>query len=609
MKTKILFCFLLSALEISAATIEVNTRTFTSEPTQRRRTTLTLIEAGPVVAGPWLIAGDSVAAFTSTNGVAYYSNVLAGSYRLDIAGTPGRSFPITVPDTNGVLSAAALVNSTNINTHFYTATQVDALIAGIVIDGGGTPGALTNADSRTVYLSALRTTNDIISSGTVVAYGGIGSVFGQFEGDGAGLTNIPQAGVTGLSDSFNTTSNGLLARLIATNNAILNLVPIRTFVAGTNIVLLTNSSTLTIHGTATGGSSTQTNISHTAVTNLTDRLAQFAATNAVDAALITGDLAIEDAYFTNAFFLRTNGLAYFDANGQLQLSNTISAALVPAALTNNDTRVIALFDDFSSGAGKEQQMTVNESVGFVLTNLNNTSSFSVDPEGIVTTTGSYIGNGIGLTNIIGTNVVVDTTGFDGNLASSGATNVQRLAQAVDDLTVSGGGLSTITNRGYMLFPDGALGITAATQPFTTSNRVHVFRHQVYAPVSLSNVVVRIVTADVGKFFGLSLYTGDGNTRVWDSGPITGDNTGAVSINFTPITIEPGVYYMGWSANSTTLAYSGANMDNAWLYFLLPASPQVFHGYAANTGLAGQNPPTLGALTDDIIVPPLLLFSK
>jgi hypothetical protein len=34
--------------------------------------------------------------------------------------------------------------------------------------------------------------------------------------------------------------------------------------------------------------------------------------------------------------------------------------------------------------------------------------------------------------------VIDATGFDGNLASSGATNVQRLAQAVDDLTVGGG---------------------------------------------------------------------------------------------------------------------------------------------------------------------------
>jgi hypothetical protein len=184
----ILLLGILVAADLRSAVIEANSRNFTSEPTQRRRLTLTLIEAGPVVAGPWLIAGDSESQFTATNGVAYFSNVLSGAYRLDIAGSPGRSFPITVPDTNGVLSAAALVNTTNLNTDFYTATQVDALIAAgagsafaaadtVVSNGlsarllatntalvdritaatngitGGTSGALTNNDTRTVTLT------------------------------------------------------------------------------------------------------------------------------------------------------------------------------------------------------------------------------------------------------------------------------------------------------------------------------------------------------------------------------------------------------------------------------------------------------------------------
>jgi len=149
---KILFIlFILSSLAVESATVKVDTRNFTSEPTIRRRTTLTLIEQGPVVAGPWLVAGDSVAKFTDTNGVAYYSNVLAGAYRLDVAGTPGRSYPITVMDTNVLLNAADLVNTTNLNTSFYTAAQVDALIA---IGAGGLtnnqvlPGIPTTTNAR-----------------------------------------------------------------------------------------------------------------------------------------------------------------------------------------------------------------------------------------------------------------------------------------------------------------------------------------------------------------------------------------------------------------------------------------------------------------------------
>lgn len=205
-----------SAFEASAATLEVNTRNFTSEPTMRRRATMTLIEAGPVVAGPWLIAGDSDAKFTDTNGVCYFSNVLAGAYRLDIAGSPGRSFPITIPDTNGLLSAAAFVNSTNANTHFYTATQVDAKIAAAVSGVGGNPNALTNNNASAVTLA-----DDLTVSGNLITPSQIsapaGADFGVasvtagafvaaaagFTGSGANLTDLPAAELTGTLPALN----------------------------------------------------------------------------------------------------------------------------------------------------------------------------------------------------------------------------------------------------------------------------------------------------------------------------------------------------------------------------------------------------------------------
>jgi len=169
---KTLLILLLGTLvtaDLRSAVIEANSRNFTSEPTQRRRLTLTLIEAGPVVAGPWLIAGDSESQFTATNGVAYFSNVLAGAYRLDIAGSPGRSFPITVPDTNGVLSAAALVNTTNLNTDFYTATQVDALIAA----GAGSAFAAADTVVSNGLSARLLATNTALVARITAATNGI----------------------------------------------------------------------------------------------------------------------------------------------------------------------------------------------------------------------------------------------------------------------------------------------------------------------------------------------------------------------------------------------------------------------------------------------------
>ncbi len=233
MKKYFAIFYLLSSIFLvaDAATLQVNSRNFTSEPTQRRRVTLTLIEAGPVVAGPWLVAGDSVAKFTDTNGVAYYSNVLAGAYRLDVAGSPGRSYPITVMDTNVLLNAADLVNSTNLNTSFYTAAQVDALL--VNAGGGGsldtdTVTAIADAAARAqmqagsnpvVATSVTAGSANIsgITAVTINASGGI-SATGGFTGPGAGLTQIPAGQLTGTisQDRFPATINANISGNAAT---------------------------------------------------------------------------------------------------------------------------------------------------------------------------------------------------------------------------------------------------------------------------------------------------------------------------------------------------------------------------------------------------------
>ncbi len=117
-----------------AGNLLVDVHSFTSANIVNRRITLTLLDPGPITAGPWLIAGDSVAQFTDTNGITIFTNVLAGGYRLDIAGTPSRSFPFGMPDTNSIPSGfttnvVGLIGATNTLPWFYTAAQLDALLA------------------------------------------------------------------------------------------------------------------------------------------------------------------------------------------------------------------------------------------------------------------------------------------------------------------------------------------------------------------------------------------------------------------------------------------------------------------------------------------------
>lgn len=110
-----------------AADLQVNIRNHTAGPVANRRVTLKLQQPGPVVQGPWLIAGDYLVQRTDTNGLTTFSNVLAGDYSVTLYGSPERSFVFTVPDTTATLNVATLTGS-NSTPSYYTAAQVDALV-------------------------------------------------------------------------------------------------------------------------------------------------------------------------------------------------------------------------------------------------------------------------------------------------------------------------------------------------------------------------------------------------------------------------------------------------------------------------------------------------
>lgn len=174
----LLTILLIVCLTVSSfgANVLVDVRTISSGAVRNRRVTVTLVEPGPVALGNWVFVGDSVTQFTATNGTTTFSNLLTlGSYRLDVAGAPSRSFLFCVSSTNGTWNVTELFGdcTTNQIVNYYTADQIDALVFGTNYSTT-LAASLTNNDTRTIALAGgsltiggrLLATNTVANGGT-----------------------------------------------------------------------------------------------------------------------------------------------------------------------------------------------------------------------------------------------------------------------------------------------------------------------------------------------------------------------------------------------------------------------------------------------------------
>jgi len=150
MKRLSAFCFLLSALVASAATLTVPVADLTQGNVNNRRLTLTSTDS-PRQSGAALITVEPKTQFTDSNGTTTFTNVLWGNYRLDIAGTPGTAFRFFVPDTNATLSVLTLITNhtaPNPATNFWNVAQADArFVRGVA---AGTNGIATSTNNGVV---------------------------------------------------------------------------------------------------------------------------------------------------------------------------------------------------------------------------------------------------------------------------------------------------------------------------------------------------------------------------------------------------------------------------------------------------------------------------
>lgn len=136
-----LVLFVASASADTSAHILVSLRDLGQTAVSRRAVSLTPLTPYPRTIDTNLVTRDIRRLFSDTNGLCTFSNVLWGTYRLDIWGVPSSTFALTLGTNQaGTVSAAALVTTSgllppNPATNYYTQAQVDALLNNATTSG------------------------------------------------------------------------------------------------------------------------------------------------------------------------------------------------------------------------------------------------------------------------------------------------------------------------------------------------------------------------------------------------------------------------------------------------------------------------------------------
>jgi len=171
---------------------------------------------------------------------------------------------------------------------------------------------------------------------------------------------------------------------------------------------------------------------------------------------------------------------------------------------------------------------------------------------------------------------------------SGAAETHAGTATVASLTVIASGFTNAANNGT--FTVAANGSTT----ITLNNAGGVSESSSTGNIS--------VVSTVSSHAGFGLYNTSGNLVI--SGTVTGGALGVVSATVSPVIIKPGTYYFCWTSDTTT----STSVPNGSLYLsggqtafpygtMMPAITTGSYMFtAANVGVSGVLPATLGALT-------------
>jgi hypothetical protein len=161
------------------------------------------------------------------------------------------------------------------------------------------------------------------------------------------------------------------------------------------------------------------------------------------------------------------------------------------------------------------------------------------------------------------------------------------------------------NEGYMFLPlvhfgdlGGVLGEVGAKDQ--TRFAQFVLPHTII----VQDLTYEVVTKAAGQNCGISIYDSTGTETAVTTGAFSAASTGIVTVALgSAQTLSPGVYFVGWTCDSTTPKLRAWRTDagNTIVADFLnnnTASPNERVGTAANSGSAGDPPATLGTRTAD-----------
>jgi hypothetical protein len=356
--------------------------------------------------------------------------------------------------------------SSNTNTSVVVVTAPGPAGTRGPIGPQGNTGTITgNGGINSTGSSILSGSLDVI--GNLVVTGSVTAI--SFSGSGAGLTNIPASGITGLnlsrvasgsvSASVGLSTNSFT--VVSGSNTLFNIdntggiTGSAIYISGSAVYL--NGPTIRLYGNATLNDAAIT----TTATTTTDRIQ-------------SGTVTASVATLGNAFTLQSTGNTVFKISTAGQASGSFlgdGSGLVNIPASG----IVGL--NLSQIASATATASISAASGFqVNTNTGITGSLIVTAGASGSFSGSFQGNGSGLTNvpasgIVGLNLSQVATGSVSASVNVGSTTFQVVSGSSTLLAVDNTGLATISSSINIGRPSDGSYTTGFFDTFTTATKV------------------------------------------------------------------------------------------------------------------------------------------
>ncbi|MGH9628423.1 MAG: hypothetical protein ACRD7E_08815, partial [Bryobacteraceae bacterium] len=158
------------------------------------------------------------------------------------------------------------------------------------------------------------------------------------------------------------------------------------------------------------------------------------------------------------------------------------------------------------------------------------------------------------------------------------------------------------------------GTAANSNPFAASDRgIRVFLLPVYSKMDVKKIAINITTAGpAGSKARVAVYNATCDTLIFQSGEFNAATTfptPAVSTLASPVTLNPGYYYIAWSATDAAVRASSLNTSGTYYALLNGISNFVLADASNSLDASGNFPASCGTLTEANAPLPIIVMGQ